>query len=177
LFEDIFEASDSLPASPSLSDLSSNTFFSHLARDDVTPLLSDRAIRQIIQGTSRVQTSKRRKETDTGAWDAETLGRILRLLQRVVSDAEGVVLFKEDIKEPTKVEKAKKGRATKGNSKSKSPVDTKDSQEVIEDTINEEDLAVAGRYMQRVRSAGLASECVLAILSTEGLPKQVSGST
>jgi cohesin loading factor subunit SCC2 len=176
LLEDVFEASDSIPANPSPSDLKSNQFFPHLAKDGVTPLLSSHTVDKLVHGITRIQSSRRGPETDSFTWDIESFGRLLRLLERSMRDGEELTIFQDDIKVVAKWEKVKKVRGKKSGSKSKTPEEAEGSQGLAEAErpLSEEEIRLWESNLGRLRVAGQAAGCVLLLLSTEGLSKQVS---
>ena len=187
LFEDIFEESDSFPASPTPDEIASSKYFSGIGPDGDHPLLASATIEKITRYVLRVQNSKRRcrNEHDGLEWDGGAVRRILKLVQRTMAYAEGVVAFPEDRKPESSGKEEKqsfdtKGRA-KGGKKSRSPAglqDTKDDGVPAEREvgIDEAALQVYEKNLLILRDGGLGAECCLVLLDTEGLSKQASSS-
>ena len=185
LLDDIFEESDSLPAEPTSEDLSSARYFSSLSKDGGRPLLSDNTLDKISRYVSRVQNGKQKHGVIGGKrsvieWDTEMVGRLLNLLEANMVQGDGLVVFPNDKKNAT-AEKAKKGKGAKGKAaKSKSlSASAKDQEEASEKEEagygNPEEKVHQGEYrLATLRSAGLAAECCLVIMDTEGLSKQAS---
>ncbi len=183
--EDIFEESDSFPANPTPEAVRASKYFSGMSTHDDHPLLSSTAIDKITRYVSRVQSSKRRSSTADGAeWDADTVGRVLRLLERSMEHAQGVVVFPEDRQASVagKVEKKPaigKGRK-KGGKKSNSPPDPQGSKDeegtpdLGDTTLDEVALQICEGNLSNVYHGGQAAEGCLVLLDSEGLTKQVS---
>lgn len=176
LIEDVFEASDALPAEPTEDDLRQNAFFDRLAKDGTTPLVSSDTVDKIARYVARLHSGKRGRKSATtqeDAWDEEALKRVFRLLERVMREAEGLDAFPSDMRavvtDKDKVKKGKKGRKGKGSA---SP-EGEESQEVTEGLT--EEVERKGEYMLKVvAEAAGAVECCLIILDGEDLSKQVS---
>lgn len=169
LFENIFEESDAFSAEPTEEELSSSRYFSVIHPTSSLPLLADSAVEKITRNIVRIQKGKRRQSLETMEWDSDTIGRVLRLLERSLTGLEGIEPFPFDRQAPSK--KKGKGKVKKEKAEDKTPEVEEAggaSQEASEMEIEEgED------RLQLFRRGGSAAECVLTLLDTEGLSKQV----
>lgn len=182
LYEDVIEESDSFSASPTHNELQNSRFFSSLSRSGA-PILSDETVEKIIRYVTRVQSSKRRQSVgppgEAVEFDAEAIGRILRLLELSMREAEGVVPFSDDVKRAVSKTKAKKTRKGK---KSASPDENGEEAAQPEDeeaeskpqVLTELEIEEGWARLQILKKAGLAVEACLVIMNSDGLPKQVS---
>ena len=184
LFEDIIEESDSFPANPAPDNLASAKYFSSVCKQGDQPLLAQSAIEKITQYVTRVQSSKRGSDSDSTEWDVEVIGRILKLVEGSMSSAEAIELFPEDRKGASSVKAEKKSgqkgrKGMKGGRISKSPTITQQSKEEgapeVTDTLNEVAIEAFEERLAVLRTGGLAAECCLVLLDSEGLSKQVRG--
>lgn len=170
LFDDIFEESDTFPAEPTDEHLSSSRYFSAVQQGTDLPLLADRVIEKISRHIARIQKGERRQSTDSVEWDSEVIGRILRLLERGLAGVEGIDPFPSDTQAAQRKKTKSKTRKEKDETGSPDLEDALEgSQEITEFEVEE-----GQTRLTTLKRAVLAAECVLAIVDTEGLSKQVS---
>ncbi|WWC90225.1 uncharacterized protein L201_005158 [Kwoniella dendrophila CBS 6074] len=178
LLEDIFEESDTFPANPTAGDLSGSRFFATTTRDGTNPLLSYQAIKKISSYVTRVQSARRRQQSgssDIAEWDAENMGNILRLLERNMRDMENLIAFPEDRKAASAtqaIDEKEKNKKNRKKKESKSPTLGEDDNEEV-DVISEDVIQKHELILGRVRDGVVAAECVLVLLDSEGLSKQM----
>ncbi|WRT63186.1 uncharacterized protein IL334_000089 [Kwoniella shivajii] len=177
LLEDIFEESDAFPANPSSGDLLGSRFFSLIMQDGTTPLLSYQAIKKVSSYVYRIQVARRRQSSVNGEveqWDAETMASILRLLERNMRDIESLNVFSEDRKGVSLLQKDDEQKGGKQNRKKKDqklPNPTDENEDGI--TLSDDVLQGHEIVLRRARDGVAASECVLVLLDSEGLSKQM----
>jgi hypothetical protein len=94
-----------------------------------------------------------------------------------MKDVEGSVVFSDDMRLVEKAEKQKKPRGKKPGSKSTSPDDSEKLQADTATVLEGERLTSHELTLGKMRSGGLAADCVLALLETQGLAKQVCRNT
>lgn len=167
LFEDIFEESDNFSAEPTLEELMAAQYFSSIRKDGGQPLLSNSTVEKITRYVSRLRGGKKVEGLE---WDREILGKGLRLMERSMLAAEGLVIFKDDRTsagdggQGSKKAKGKKGKNTAEGSAGGdgAPV------EVDNDALSkmEQELAI-------LSNAGQAAACTFIVLDSPGIHKQV----
>ena len=125
-------------------------------------------MRKVIKYVNRVHKSQKRQSGgEPLPWDTASIARILRLLERSTIDLDMLAPFPND--KQAAVKKKGKGKKSEGEPMS-SPVKSDN-----DDTENFANSVASGeRALGVFHSAGLASQCILAILSSEGVSKQVS---
>ncbi|OCF60187.1 hypothetical protein L486_02867 [Kwoniella mangroviensis CBS 10435] len=180
LLEDIFEESDTFPANPKPGDLAGSRYFATTSRDGSSPLLSFGTIRKVSSYVIRVQSARKRQPSGAqdggvGQWDNEMMGSILRLLERSMRDMESLAVFPEDRKPAVSASAQASGEGKKKTSskKKKEPVNPDDNDDDQEFTLSEDALQKHERTSDRVRDGVAAAECVLILLDSEGLSKQM----
>lgn len=193
LIEDILEAEDSLAADTELADLPKE-YFSPLTVDCNHPHLQPAIIRKLTKYISQLgRPSKRSRRTtregvasaSSGSKARDTLGdigtpvlsRLLKILERPIKageDLDPLRTFTHHAPPPSP-SKSKKGQ--------KAPADGMDVQEedgpAVHDAnpqqLTDSDVHELAVQLQVSRDSILAAECCMALLSGEGLTKQVRG--
>ncbi|WVW81234.1 hypothetical protein I302_103225 [Kwoniella bestiolae CBS 10118] len=174
LLEDIFEESDTFPSNPTSGDLAGSRFFSTTTKDGSVPLLSFQAIKKVSSYVTRVQSARKRQssgnaDAGVGQWDPEVMGNILRLLERNMRDMENLTVFLEDRKPTTQTGEGKKKSASKKKKDTPDP----SGDDIEELGLSEDALEKHESILGRVRDGVGAAECVLVLLDSEGLSKQM----
>lgn len=167
--EDIFEESDSFPAEVTDDDVSSSKYYSAISQGDQQPLLSLRAIGKIFDYASRLKGKRRSEGIE---WDTDAFSRILRMLEKVMREAEDIDVFAE----PRRLEAvpAKKVKGANGKKSSKSPeVFDEQADGGGEVELSEERARSIEGELHEVATAGMAATAVFTLLDLEGLSKQV----
>ena len=174
MLEDIFEENDSFSAEPTVDEVNSSRFFSGFSAHEHRPLLSVPITEKVARYVARIQRSKKRVSSERIEWDDEMIARILRLLERSLSGLETLNPFPSDKKAVQS--KKKKGKAKKETEdmepKSSAEQGDEDMDGAVLD-LTEQDIREATAVLERMEHAGLAAECVLTILDTEDLSKNV----
>ncbi|KAK1921174.1 hypothetical protein DB88DRAFT_92041 [Papiliotrema laurentii] len=174
LLEDIFEENDSFSAEPTVDEVNSSRFFSGFSAHEHRPLLSVPITEKVARYVARIQRSKKRVSSERIEWDDEMIARILRLLERSLSGLETLNPFSSDKKAVQS--KKKKGKAKKETEdmepKSSAEQGDEDMDGAVLD-LTEQDIREATAVLERMKHAGLAAECVLTILDTEDLSKNL----
>ncbi|EIW73035.1 hypothetical protein TREMEDRAFT_59198 [Tremella mesenterica DSM 1558] len=184
LCEDIFEEADNFPAEISTEDVGGSQFFSAISKEGDAALLSAASMDKLIRYVSRVQGTRRKfKHSDELLQlEVEVIKRLFRLLERRLREVEDIVIFPDDVSANMKA-KGKGGKAKRGKKSSKSPEkdvnDTMpDSQQstnraspTSDEMMTSERLDKLGHDLKLIEAGGLAAQCCLLILDSEGLPK------
>ncbi|KAL1405358.1 Sister chromatid cohesion protein 2 [Vanrija albida] len=171
LLEDIFEEQDSFAAEPSPEDVSNSRFFSGVSSDGAHALLSVDALNKVARYVSRLQHSKKRQRTksDSGGipWDAESILRILKMMEKIMREAEYANPFPDSGRHatgtsasPQKKKKGAKKAADEGGQEGTPEVD-------------EADMLELENILAGMSTAASAALCCLVIMATDGLPKQL----
>ncbi|WWC57550.1 uncharacterized protein I303_100082 [Kwoniella dejecticola CBS 10117] len=171
LLEDIFDESDTFPSNPTSGDMAGSRFFATISKDGSIPLLSVGTIKKICSYVTRIQSARKRHTTnsDVGQWDDEVLSHILRLLERNIRDVESLVAFPEDRK-AIAAESEEEGKMKKEKKSQNKEINEHDESE---DVLSEKSLATHESVLSRARDGVVAAECVLVLLDSEGLSKQM----
>ena len=130
----------------------------------------------------RVQSGNKRSRGSSSKidWDVDSIGRVLRVLERTMRDGEAQVVFPNDVK-ASNVGRAKtKGaRKKKSESKSKSPEEDDEMNGAAggeSEELSEKELRDGDDKLAALQAAGLAAACCMTIMDTHGLPKHVGHS-
>nr|XP_019013987.1 uncharacterized protein I206_00064 [Kwoniella pini CBS 10737]OCF52768.1 hypothetical protein I206_00064 [Kwoniella pini CBS 10737] len=170
LLEDVFEESDTFPSNPTSGDIAGSRFFSTITKDGSTTLLSFETMKKISSHVTRIQSARRRHtsaNTYVGQWEEESLSNILRLLERNMRDTENLVVFSEGKKVSANSEE--KGKKKKDKTSQINNTNGHDHVETLSDNVIEK----YENSLARVRNGVVAAECVLVLLDSEGLSKQM----
>lgn len=169
--EDIFEESDTFDAEPSRESVSSSKYFDTLSRDGSHPLLAAATINNVTRRVTRVHKNQKRQRLESNrqavAWDVENLSRLFRMLERVMNETDELEVFPNNGRKtvingsPTK--KGKKSRKVEDEPKD----DTPDIQ------LTEDEVLQAEERLTTMSTAAAAALCVLVVLDSDGLPKQL----
>ncbi|KAI0088475.1 hypothetical protein BDY19DRAFT_165528 [Irpex rosettiformis] len=198
--EDVFEAEDSLPPDIDPSDLPPE-FFSPLTSDPSQAMLHrlvvNKLTKLIIKGSGghtrqatrdAVNGSPRKVKRSFATVDTTVLSRLLRILERSVRAGEDLDPFKtasnEHARVPAKVELSprKPPRKKKGDNRarSKSATPHVNGEDEGTETANsalqevmEVDLEALSRALELARDSLAATDCCLALLSSDRLQKQL----
>ncbi|ORX35130.1 hypothetical protein BD324DRAFT_633983 [Kockovaella imperatae] len=176
LLDDILNESDGFPADPTREDLASARFFTRLGRDGCGPLLSDSSVQQLSRYVVRVQSTKKNTQGTAlkSELDVESIGRILRLLDRSMRAGQGLVTFPSDTKvNIARVKPVKSSRKKKSGSNSRSPEADVDMPVESVEEMTDKEMQDADAKLLTVQSAGIAAACCVTVLDTDGLPKHL----
>ena len=117
-----------------------------------------------------VSNCSRRRNTSSAEWDVESIGRALRLLERSVSNGAGLVVFPSDTKaiasSSTRAAKSRKGKVSRSDSPEEEARDIPE--------LSENEIKAGEDMLDALQVAGVASACIMTILTASGLPKHVS---
>lgn len=169
--EDIFEESDTFDAEPSREAVTASRYFDTLSKDGAHPLLAAATINNVIRRVTRVQKSQRRQRSESNrqavAWDVENISRLFRMLERVMNESDELEVFPNN------------GRKTvvNGSPNKKGKKSKKADDEPKDDTpdvqLSEDEILQAEEKLAKMSTAAAAALCVLAVLDSDGLPKQL----
>lgn len=168
LLEDIFEESDGFSANPSLEEVRHSRFFSGLSITGEHPLLSGECVDKLVQSFSRLHKSKRSRQAraEELPWDVDTLKRLLRILERSMTDGKDLEPFPDnggrtiiDNTSPTKGGRGKKGK--------------KATEPTPELEVTGEERSSGERILSTMSNAAAAALCCMVVLRSHGLPKQL----
>jgi len=177
LMEDIFEESDNFPAEPSEQDIAAAKYFVAPHPASTFALLSDKGVRKITSSVNRVQKAMTKSKNQELDWEAAGLSKLFRLLERSMTGPDVLAPFDHD-KKATVAKKKGKAKKEKEKKGSKSPeaeaVDLKEEEEVSTAELTAGELQQKEAVLDAHARAGLAAECCLTLLDTDGLPKHVS---
>jgi cohesin loading factor subunit SCC2 len=176
--EDIFEESDTFPAEPSEQDVVSAKYFDCLHPSTTFPLLSSKAVGKISTSVNRVQKAIKKSRSQEMDWEAAGLPKLLRLLERSMTGLDALTPFEND-KKATVAKKKVKTKKDKEKKGSKSPeVEAADLREeegtATAAELTTEEIQQKEAVIEAYARAGLAAECCLTLLDTDGMPKHVS---
>ncbi|KAI0292379.1 sister chromatid cohesion C-terminus-domain-containing protein [Russula brevipes] len=199
LFEDIFEAEDSLPADVDQESLPAD-FFSPLTTEPSRPQLHPNVVRKLSKLISQVSRPMKRLRSSTSTTltphtsgprrfaDVETtiLSRILKILERSVRAGEDLDPFKADkpsemrqSTSPNKKTKVSKKSASGLRSPSQTPAGGDELQADASAgaagplSVTDSDLDTLAHTLELARESILAADCCIAMLGADRLPKQV----
>jgi cohesin loading factor subunit SCC2 len=199
LFEDIFEAEDSLPADVDQESLPAD-FFSPLTTEPSRPQLHPNVVRKLSKLISQVSRPIKRLRSSTSTTltphssgprrfaDVETtiLSRILKILERSVRAGEDLDPFKADkpsemrqSTSPNKKTKVSKKSASGLRSPSQTPAGGDELQADASAgaagplSVTDSDLDTLAHTLELARESILAADCCIAMLGADRLPKQV----
>jgi cohesin loading factor subunit SCC2 len=172
LLEDIFEESDGFPANPPLEVVNHSRYFRGLSASGEHPLLSPETVDKLVKNFSRLHRSKRSRQSKVEELqlDTELLGRLLRILERSMRDAQDLNPFPDNGRRtiiestsPVKGGKGKKGKKAASNGPEPSP----------ELEVSEEEKGTGERVLSAMSNAAAAALCCLVILRIPGIPKEL----
>lgn len=173
LLDDIFEESDSLPANPSADDMAQARYFSGVSNDGAQPILSMYAMDKVVRCVSRVQASMKRSGKKAGAydgsWDADGLTRLIRMLDKVMSEAEDLIPYPDNGRKTTV--------SSSHSPKKKGKKEAKEDRDGSTPEIADDELERCERQLTTIMTAASAALCCLVILDCDTLPKQVRGAS
>ncbi|KAF9220470.1 hypothetical protein BS17DRAFT_739205 [Gyrodon lividus] len=197
LIEDIFEAEDSLAADVEVTDLPKE-FFSALTPDYSHPHLQQNVLRKLtkyISQLARPSKRSRRATREGGASDSagtktrETLGdmetpvfsRLMKILERSIKAGEDLDPLHTSAPRPsapTSPSKSKKGQKIQIDSDILGHQDIEMQNEGLVSDLHPQQLTdsnvhVLAVQLEIARNSILAAECCMALLSGEGLTKQL----
>ncbi|KII90510.1 hypothetical protein PLICRDRAFT_697054 [Plicaturopsis crispa FD-325 SS-3] len=199
LFEDIFEAEDSLPADIAVHDLPPE-FFSSLTTEASRPHLQPTVIRKLTKYTGQVARPTKRLRANTAAGgtprskggrmtdiDVTILSRVLKMLDRSVRAGEDLDPFigapaplRPHTASPRKPKKTRKSKTPAGEEDQGSTevadedgMTADDEPPPPQQELTEVDLANLTRILEIARDSVLAAEACLALLVSDRLPKQL----
>ena len=192
--EDIFEAEDAFPADLVEEDLKASRVFNRLterARQDDKALLSRSTVERLsvlFKQCTRTTRDRRKRgltrtvEGEDGdvpenltKWETDKLSRLVGILQRSMSEAEGVAVFVNDgygarADRETHDELApEKGKPAK---KKRRPVKVEPDE--LTATVDAAKAGAVTKAMNLLVDAVLAAECTLSLLTADDLAKPVS---
>lgn len=176
--EDIFEESDTFPAELTEQDIASARYYDALHPSTTFALLSNKAVEKITNTVNRVQKAMKKSRNQEMDWEAAGLPKLLRILERSLTGLDSLTPFENDKKASAaqKKTKSKKDREKKG-SKSPEAAATAlhdDGEEAVTAALTSEEVHQKEGVLEAFARAGLAAECCLTLLDTDGLPKHVS---
>lgn len=170
LLEDIFEESDGFSPNPTYDEVNRSRFFSGLNASGEHPLLSPETVDKLVQSFGRLQRSKRSRQAKAEElpWDVDTVSRLLRVLERSMSDGQDLDPFPDngrrtviDNTSPTK------GGRKKGKKASNEPELSPELE------VTDEEKNSGQRILSTMSNAAAAALCCFVVLRTPGLPKQL----
>ncbi|KIK26649.1 hypothetical protein PISMIDRAFT_94435 [Pisolithus microcarpus 441] len=183
LIEDIFEAEDSVPVDIQSADLPKE-FFSPLTSDCNYPQLQHNLIRKLTKYISQLAHPPKRSRRPAreialnghGAKLRETLGdiegsilsRLMKILERSIKEGEELDPFHTSL--PLPAEKSLKHLAVDG-ADGEAHQDT--PQVSSHQHLTDSDVRTLAAQLEIARDSVLAAECCIALLSGEGLTKQL----
>jgi len=202
LLEDIFEAEDALAPDATISE-SHGDFFSPQTMDCAQPQLHPNIIKKLTKYIGHVARPTKRIRLSAGGRDGsgstpckmarmaeveiESLGRVLKLLERSVKAGEDLDPFvgygitnKDRVASPRKPKKQKKVSGNEGGAENDAGGDG-EAQEVDMMVVDEPrkeltdaDFEALERVLDVARDSILAADCCIALLGSDRLTKQVS---
>ncbi|KAI6114285.1 sister chromatid cohesion C-terminus-domain-containing protein [Pisolithus sp. B1] len=186
LIEDIFEAEDSLPVDILSGDLPKE-FFSPLTSDCNHPQLQHNLIRKLTKYISQLAHPPKRSRRPArevvlnghGAKPRETLGdiessilsRLMKILERSIKEGEELDPFHTSLPLPT--EKSLKHLALDGAGNQDGETHQDTPQVSSHQHLTDSDVRTLAAQLEIARDSVLAAECCIALLSGEGLTKQL----
>jgi cohesin loading factor subunit SCC2 len=200
LLEDIFEAEDALAPDAATSE-SPSEFFSPYTADCTQPLLHPSVIKKLTKYIGHVTRPTKRVRLSAGARDGpggtpskmgrmaevdiDSLGRVLKLLERSVRAGEDLDPFvgygaasKDQMAWPRKSKKQKKMSGNEGGTENSADgemqeVNMMEIDELPKD-LTDSDFETLERLLDIARDSILAADCCIALLGSDRLTKQVS---
>ncbi|KIO02759.1 hypothetical protein M404DRAFT_15882 [Pisolithus tinctorius Marx 270] len=186
LIEDIFEAEDSLPVDLQAADLPKE-FFSPLTNDCNHPQLQHNLIRKLTKYVGQLAHPPKRSrrpareivQNGHGAKPRVTLGdiespmlsRLMKILERTIKAGEDLDPFHTSL--PLHTEKGLKHPAVDGAGNEDGDAQRDTSQVSSQQHLTDSDIRALGAQLEIARDSILAAECCIALLSGEGLTKQL----
>ncbi|CAE6432892.1 unnamed protein product [Rhizoctonia solani] len=168
LIDDIIEAEDSLDPEAAAESGNASDWFSAKTSEWNAPLLASSVMARLAQLAGRRGT--RLSEVDSG-----NLTRILKILGRSVTKGEDLDPFSSSVGNAVSGSAVKpklKGKK-KGKGNTEDETEAEDGKEKEEVELTDGDFERLGRVLEVAKEAAIAADCVLALLSTEKLPKQL----
>lgn len=182
LFEDIFEAEDTLPAVFNSNDLTATSHFDRMSekqRQDGRALLSRLTIKKLAAMFSLCTNRSRPSKTLIGAkqsatsvpeslaeWDSQEISRICKLLERSMAEAEGVIIFPNNDVTARAVASPDKTEA-KGKKRNKQATEA----DGVHTPLDVGKAINTVHQLNSLADAVLAGECLLTLLTADDLAK------
>lgn len=167
LIDDIIEAEDGLDPEAAAEHGGPAEWFSAKTTDWSAPLLAPSVLGRLTQLAGR-------RGTRLTEVDPTNMARILKILGRSVAKGEDIDPFNSSIGSagPGAALKAKSKGKKKGKGNAEEEMEVEETKEEVE--LSEEDFEKLSGILEVGKEAVAAADCVLALLSAEKLPKQVS---
>lgn len=131
--------------------------------------MSPECVDKLVQNFARLHKSKRSRQVKTEElpWDVDALKRLLRVLERSMTDGKDLEPFPDNgrrtiIENPS----PNKGRGKKG----KKATEAEPSTEL---ELTDEERSSGERVLSTMSNAAVAALCCLVVLRSHGLPKQL----